>query len=404
MVETRHGTETASPEPRGVKDFKDAVAGTHQVTARAGPARTTGVGRRGILATPERQVKAATTHSFVLATRVATASNYDATHYSRENTNGLSILLFWVCVFVQYVALALFHLALAIPMFVMPKRLAVWAFGSAAEPPEDQHAHLFQLYGSGLFASASMALALAELARRHALQSWTADTLRVGLMTHFVASGFLMFTHPATLTFLGALVEGAVGAYTAAIPASQMLGTPQDRQRVWRDYRNPVSTMRRFLTLRSTGPNARFSWLASLYAMLAVALPIAGAFYTLAPHYTLYHTFGYDYGKSAHLQWEYIGLAALCTLFPALLSALKHKADIGMLGPSIPRTLNAGLMAASLGHLLTLGPILTKAHGGWLLPIIIGTWGTALMTSLLGMVAREATQLAQNVVEQAKVE
>lgn len=145
---------------------------------------------------------------------------------------------------------------------------------------------------------------------------------------------------------------------------------------------------------------------------------------------------------------------------------LQDKAENGLLGRSVARTLNIGLMLASVGHLLVFGPILNQAspmketvktahehakqrysiwlhstalpctacggccnnatvlpsilfgrsitlpsliccplgwpqgHGGWLLPILTATWGTALLASMAGLAAPEVTHL----LEQAEAE
>jgi hypothetical protein len=47
------------------------------------------------------------------------------------------------------------------------------AFGSAAEPPEDQHSHTLGLLSCGLAAAAAAALALEECARKHMLHTFT---------------------------------------------------------------------------------------------------------------------------------------------------------------------------------------------------------------------------------------
>lgn len=41
-----------------------------------------------------------------------------------------------------------------------------------------------------------------------------------------------------------------------------------------------------------------------------------------------------------------------------------------------------------------------QGHGGWLLPILTATWGTALLASMAGLAAPEATAL----LEQAEAE
>lgn len=145
----------------------------------------------------------------------------------------------------------------------------------------------------------------------------------------------------------------------------------------------------------------RFRVLASIYAFLTIAFPLAGLAYFISPRFTLQHTFGYDYGKSAQALWKAVGVGGLMTVMPALTAALKHKAEVDMMAATPARTLNLGLMGTAVGHLLVLGPILAKGHAGFLLPGVLGTWGLALLASMLGLGAPEAAELADQVVEQA---
>lgn len=48
-----------------------------------------------------------------------------------------------------------------------------------------------------------------------------------------------------------------------------------------------------------------------------------------------------------------------CSPLPPLIS--QDKAENGLLGRSVARTLNLGLLLASVGHLLVFGPILNQA-------------------------------------------
>lgn len=127
---------------------------------------------------------------------------------------------------------------------------------------------------------------------------------------------------------------------------------------------------------------------------------------------TLFHTLGYDYGVSTELVWKMVG-AGLMTLLPGIAYTLKarrrrravvpaaagwegmqlqqlggwaarpgspvpapqgntecrppprraqDKAESDLLALPVSRTLNLGLMAASVGHLLVLAPIMNKAR------------------------------------------
>lgn len=55
------------------------------------------------------------------------------------------------------------------------------AFGSAAEPPEDQHSHTLALLGWGMAAAAAAAFALEECARKHMERTFTGGRCEGGL-------------------------------------------------------------------------------------------------------------------------------------------------------------------------------------------------------------------------------
>jgi hypothetical protein len=197
-----------------------------------------------------------------------------------------------------YTLLALLHGTLAVFLAFSCKSAAKFAFGAAADPPEDQHCHLFQMYASGLATSAATALALEELARHQLLHTFTADILKLGLFGHMLAAFFLLAYPPLThLTFGWVLVEGVAAAATGLVPASTLFVTPNDRARVRRTFGNfpnlALGDHYRF------GAPRRYSWLAVCYGIITITVVTAGLSYFFAPRWTLYHTFGYDYGKSA---------------------------------------------------------------------------------------------------------
>ena len=197
MVETRSGlSPEASTQPG--KSYKDAVEETPSasVTARAGGARGAGRAPRGL-------------------------------RLGRLALDAAQL----------YTLRGLAHGALAVPLLFGCAQTARAAFGAAADPPEAQHCALFQLYASGLASSMAAAFALEELARRRMLHTFTADTLKLGLIMHGASWLALMLYYPATLTLVGALVEGTAAAATAALPASHLLASDQDRRRVARDLR-----------------------------------------------------------------------------------------------------------------------------------------------------------------------
>lgn len=299
----------------------------------------------------------------------------------------------------RFTLLALSHLALAIPLVFNSMYTSKVAFGKAAEPPEDQHSHLLQIYASSLVASTSLCFSLSELASTRMLHSFTADILKLGLLGHGLSWMFLFLNYPATLTPTATILEAIAATATAFIPASTMLFTRQDRRDAWDRFKHLPDQFRSFFPATAHG---RYPWLATIYSLLSLAMPAAGLVYFIAPRFTLYHTFGYDYGKSAQLIWKAIGAGALMTIIPAMTAALKHKAEIGKMATTPARMLNMGLMGAAIGHLLVLGPIMAQGHGGLMMPGVVGAWAVTLLTSMLGLAAPEVREFVQEVSEEAK--
>ena len=200
--------------------------------------------------------------------------------------------------------------------------------------------------------------------------------------------------YPATLTPWAAISLGVTQAALAALPASQLFVTKEDRGRVWRDFRvrgrgsggwggrqvaltHPYSSCTATIypapprpalqrlphTLRSAVWLRKPTLPGALYLVLSLAFAGSGLAYLLAPKVgraagerragcvalgrllhsipcltpplfpsvprpaatpqtTLYHVFGYAYGKSTALAWRSTG-AGLATVLAAMCYTLK---------------------------------------------------------------------------------
>jgi len=301
----------------------------------------------------------------------------------------------------QYTILALVHAMLAVPMIFGCNLTTKFMFGKAADPPDAQHCQLFNLFASGLLTSSSTLLALEELTRGELLHTYTADILKLGLVAHsvFALASYILF--PRTLSAGWVALQGLAALATTALPAASLFNKPEDRSRIWREIQNMPSWAADALKFRAPAQR-RFSWLAIMYNLLAVNFFAAGMLYFVAPKWTLYHTFGYDYGASTHYLCSFIGTGKLMTVLPAATMALKHKADIQRMSAAPARTLNVGLLGTSLGHVMVLGDVLVKGNGGMLLPVLLSVWGFSLATSMLGLTAPEVSQMAEEVAAEAK--
>jgi hypothetical protein len=117
--------------------------------------------------------------------------------------------------------------------------------------------------------------------------------------------------------------------------------------------------------------------------------------YILAHAYTLplikncvlrYHRYVKD--KASFFLWQNVGVG-LMTIAPAVTFSLKKKADAGQLGDPVSQILNVGVLAAALGHLSVLLPMLQAGQGGPLLPWLGAAWATAGLAGGWGLFARQ---------------
>jgi len=296
--------------------------------------------------------------------------------------------------------MALGYLSLALPLAFTWRQTATALFGKAAYPLDDQHGHLLHIYASALCSTSAVAFALEELARRRLLHSYTADLLKLGMIGNGAACFLLFLVSHATLTFTAMFVACTVSLATAAVPASQLLHTAADRRRVWRVVENIPNNLSRFFSRSRSSRHERRA-LAFIYAFWALTIPLLGVIQCAAPRRTLSQTFGYDYGRSTQLLWKVIAVGRMTTML-ALLMALKHLGDIDLMGSTPARTLNLGLMATSVGHVLVLRLVLSVGSYGAILPGVGALWVMVLLTSLLGLVAPEVDELIEQVAEEAK--
>ena len=214
----------------------------------------------------------------------------------------------------QFFAMAVAHLALAVLMFAFPKASTRLAFGMNALQIRSQHLTLFKLYGASIFSSASMGFALSYLAGKNMLHTWSGDVLKIGLLAHTLASTFLMFTYTHLMTPLALMLEGGAVVYTALVSASHLIRTHANRHRIPDEARRMT---RRLFRMQTSWTPA--SVMGDLYGLLALVMAAMGVSIFMFPSYTLKHVVGHDCGTSCHLMWNYVGIGACSTIFPAMM-------------------------------------------------------------------------------------
>lgn len=303
--------------------------------------------------------------SLMTSSPVAAASGHQSSSAMDSNIDGGG----------GYMLLSLAHATAASLCFFMPEMIANLFFPGAALPQGFETQALVQLLGSGLAAGSASCYALKQFADNNDLNKPTAQRLQLGLMGFSAAAigTHLMYSPAITISSLatGAVVMGTTGgiayqSYTRAV------GPVKVGDVLYR-YFGAVPDHLRIKNLQS-----------GLFSLLTPTLALAGASYLAFPGYSLAEIFGYVKGTDGFFWWQNIG-GALLTLAPALTYSLKAEADAGRLGEPVAKTLSAGLLVTSLGHLSVLVPMFMNGQGGEMLPYLVGAWTTAASAGVLGL-------------------
>lgn len=333
-------------------------------------------------------------HTEPEATGIHPESHQTTITRKRRTTGGKPLRRFTIRQLFTFLGLLL--ITISILLISAPKQVTKFVFGRSADPVEDQHAYLHQIYATELLSAAAISFALEEAARKNMLNSFTGDTLKLGLVgfSAFKAAEYVFY--PLTKTPWGMALEWIVVSFAALLPASQLLFSRDDRSRLHRDFIRPApSHIKQLFQFR------KFSITAIMYTFLTVTMVVSGLSYIMLPKFTMYHGFGYVYGKSTTMLWRAIGGGHL-TLMTALCYTLKEKSEDNLLSKSIARMLNMGLLATSVGHMLVFAPMLSEGHGGFLLPVVSAMWGFAMLTSMSGLSAPEFEQMAKELKEETE--
>jgi hypothetical protein len=190
-------------------------------------------------------------------------------------------------------------------------------------------------------------------------------------------------THAGSdLTNNGLASGAAAAALTFGVPAARALASDRSRRRLGARLAGIADgAIRLFDFSRGFKPSS------ALYAILTPVLFGAGCAYVAAPGWTLANIMGYVVkGRDSVFLWRNLG-AALATLLPAMTYTLKEKSDADELEQTTPRLMNVGLLAASLGHLAVLGPVLNDGTGGKYINVAVGAWSAAAVASMVGLSA-----------------
>ncbi|GAB4822668.1 hypothetical protein N2152v2_009714 [Parachlorella kessleri] len=298
----------------------------------------------------------------------------------------------------MYATLSGMCVTMALLLLVAPYLTAKFMFTSAAHPLERQHGYLLALNGGALLAStgAAIALTLWRNNGRAQLNQRMADVLRLGLAGVGALNVLTTLYYTATWNPVNLPLELLSNGFTFLLPAADLLlnGRLKGISRDWRSW----------LNLRSN------SALAMVHSLLVLAFPLAGAAFFFAPRFTLYHLFGYAYGKSTFILWKMAGAADM-TVVPAVHLALKEASDRGLVGRQMEpqhaqgvRSLAGGQALAGLVHMAVLLPLMLRAPWGWLMPLAVGTWATSLIASiatLMNSVSRPVSAAVQDTAREA---
>lgn len=237
------------------------------------------------------------------------------------------------------------------------------------------------LLAAGLIGGAAASWALKGASERGELDAPLGESLQVGLMALAATAAGIHIYHSNDLTNNGLGAGLAVAAVTFGVPAARLLGSERGRKRFGSRIRSIFEGIPRMFDYRPGG----FKLSSAIYAVLTPLFFGAGAAYIVAPGWTLGNFMGYvTKQRDSVFLWRNIGATAM-TVLPAITSALKSKSDRNELDEAVPRTLNTGLLLASIGHLAVLGPMWYDNDAGRYTPLLLGAWTAAGAASILGL-------------------
>lgn len=258
-------------------------------------------------------------------------------------------------------------------------------FPGTALPQGMQTQVLGKLLGGGvaLGAASCYALKKATDAGGGGLTDPTAQRLQLGLMAFSAGAIGLHLMYAPAITMSSLAAGAAVMSLTFAVPYSTYTKN------------NPKAALSGVLGryFKAVPDHFNITGLNSaLYSLLTPTLALAGASYLFMPEASLAAALGYVKDRASLFLWQNIG-GGLLTIAPAVTYSLKKKADAGELGDPVSQVLNVGLLAAALGHVSVLLPMVTAGQGGPVLPWFVGAWSTASLASALGLFAKSKKQM-----------
>ncbi|KAK9824988.1 hypothetical protein WJX81_004426 [Elliptochloris bilobata] len=283
-----------------------------------------------------------------------------------------------------YLALGLLYTIAAVPAIVAPQAAADFLFG-AAQPHDTQFEQLFRIFAAGNLSAATASLAIKYGAKDGALGDSVYKRLEAALIAFATVSALLQTTTSAqpdsVLTFPSFWASFAIMGLTVAIAWG---GFGKTGYGLSLKRYGPLPILKKVqddtVGLGNTAAGSS-GLVAKLYAALTFAFAGAGASYLLLSEETLAGVLGGVQGAESLFLWRAIGGAVL-TLVPAVAYSLKEAAENDDLGEAPYKVLNFGLAGAGALHLAVLLPTQLAGAGGFLTPVVLGTW--VLATAVAG--------------------
>ena len=280
-----------------------------------------------------------------------------------------------------YSTLGVLLLAAAILALIGPYRLSDWFFRGHLKHTDVLYEELWRILAGVFLMAAIVCYALKSASDRHMMGDPVVQRLQLGFFWFALMAIILHLVHllfVKSLTFWGLILGAVIMAPTLLLPTAHL------------------SMSGGFgLDAMSDGFTAcfnnlffprQFTVLSILYSLLTVLFTLVGILYLFAPRPTLQWVFGYNVGTSSLFLWQWIG-SGLLFLFPAVTYTCQEHSIHNLLGATIPRSLNVGLVTASLFHILEFGTLLLSegVRKRWLLVALVIHWGLVLLTAIGGL-------------------
>lgn len=263
---------------------------------------------------------------------------------------------------------------------IMPHPLTGWFFH--AKHYSTLYEEMWRILAATLLSASSSMYALKVASENRMLGDPTVQRMQLGLMWFALVSVVLTLVHVfvfKSVTFWGMLLAAIVMAPTFLLPGVHI--------GISKGYTVMMAADSFKSATRNVFAPRRVTLVVLCYSILLVVSSLVGLACVFLPKLSLAWTFGsHNVTTSMVFLWQWIG-AGMLFLFPSMFYICLERGIEYSLWTLIPKVVNVGIFLASLFNILEFGSLIASegVSGRWMLPLLLGYWVLALLTSVLGL-------------------